>query len=123
MSERAADIEALLKLALVPVDPPQELELRLEETLGTLVELAADELEAWELSSIRDPRNWARLARPVAALAVGSTAAVGLVVLRTQRRRHKRLRESRNVLELASRTVRDAALETRRLIEDVRPRS
>ena len=29
-----------------------------ELTLRSLTELAADELEGWELSSMRDPRNW-----------------------------------------------------------------
>ena len=53
--------------------------------------MAAEELEAWELSAMRDPRNWVR---PVAAAAVGSGAAVGLVLVRTQRRRHKRRREA-----------------------------
>ncbi len=91
MSEQFADFESLLKRALSPVDPPKELEARLEGTLGSLVDLAAEELEAWELSAMRDPRNWVR---PVAAAAIGSGAAVGLVLVRTQRRRHKRRREA-----------------------------
>ena len=122
MSERALDFEDLLHRALAPVEPPAELELRLEMALGSIVEAAADELEAWELSSMRDPRNWAGVARPAAAVVVGGTAAVGLVLVRTQRRRHKRRRESRNVLELAGRTVRDGAQEARRLLEDLTPR-
>ena len=73
--------------ALAPIDPPAELEARLEETLGSLVDLAADELEAWELRAMRDPRNWLR---PAAAAVVGSGAAVGLVLVRTRRRRHRR---------------------------------
>ena len=57
----------------------------------TIVELAADELESWELEAIKDPRNWPRAAiGPATAIVVGSGAAVGLVVLRTQRKRHKR---------------------------------
>ena len=70
MSEQFADFESLLKRALSPVEPPKELEARLEGTLGSLVDMAAEELEAWELRAMRDPRNWVR---PVAAAAIGST--------------------------------------------------
>ena len=111
-----ADIESLLKLARSPVEPPKELEARLELTFGSLVDMAAEELEAWELSSMRDPRNWVR---PVAAAAVGSGAAVGLVLVRTQRRRHKRRKESRGPVDLLSRTLRDFAREARRVADDV----
>jgi hypothetical protein len=110
------NIESLLKLALSPVEPPKELEARLEVTLGSLVDMAAEELEAWELGAMRDPRNWVR---PVAAAAVGSAAAAGLVVVRTQRRRHKRRREADNALDLLGRTLRDFAREARRVADDV----
>jgi hypothetical protein len=116
VSEQFADIETLLKRALSPVEPPKELEARLEVTLGSLVDMAAGELEAWELSAMRDPRNWVR---PVAAAAVGSSAAVGLVLVRTQRRRHKRRRESHNAVDLLGRTMRDLAREARRVADDV----
>src|SRR5918995_475098 len=102
MSEQFAEIETLLKRALSPVEPSKELELRLETTLGSLVDMAAEELEAWELSTMRDPRNWVR---PVAAAAVGSTAAIGLVLVRTRRRRHKRRRESHGSVDLFGRTL------------------
>src|SRR5215210_4993675 len=111
-----ADIEALLKRALSPVEPPKELEARLEGTLGSLVDMAAGELEAWELSAMRDPRNWVR---PAAAAAVGSGAAVGLVLVRTQRRRHKRRKESDSSVDLLGRTLRDLAREARRVADDV----
>jgi hypothetical protein len=116
MSEQFADIETLLKRALSPVDPPKELEARLEGTLGSLVDMAADELESWEMSAMRDPRNWVR---PVAAAAIGSGAAVGLVLVRTQRRRHKRRKESDSAVDLLGRTVRDLAREARRVADDV----
>jgi hypothetical protein len=119
MTERTIDIEAMLRQALAPVEPPAELKLRLETTLGSLVEMAADELEAWELSTLGDPKNWARLGRPAAAAVVGSAAAVGLVVLRTQRNRHKRRAQSRNVAELAVRTLRDGGREARRLLDEL----
>jgi hypothetical protein len=107
-----ADFESMLKRAL----SPKELEARLEVTLGSLVDMAAEELEAWELSAMRDPRNWVR---PVAAAAVGSSAAVGLVLVRTQRRRHKRRREAHGTADLLSRTLRDLAREARRVGDDL----
>ena len=78
-----------------PVDPPERAAGAHGATLDSLVELAADELEAWELGAMRDPRNWPRAALgPAAAIVVGTGAAAGLVVLRTQRRRHKRRAQS-----------------------------
>ena len=111
-----ADIESMLRRALLPVEPSKELEARLEGTLGTLVDMAADELEAWEMSAMRDPRNWVR---PVAAAAIGSTAAVGLALVRTQRRRHKRRKESAGTVDLLGRTLRDLAREARRVGDDL----
>jgi hypothetical protein len=119
MSERAIDIETMLRQALAPVEPPAELKVRLETTLGSLIELAADELESWELSTLGDPKNWARLGRPAAAAVVGSAAAIGLVVLRTQRHRHRRRAQSSNLAELAIRTLRDGGREARRLLDDL----
>src|SRR5215208_3846854 len=117
------DIEARLRAALAPVDPPEELAVRMELRLGTLVELAADELEAWELSSIRDPRNWPRAAlRPAAAVVIGVGAGAGLVFLRTRRRRHKRRAQAHNAFDLAERTLRDLGREALRVFEDASPR-
>ncbi|HEY2216612.1 MAG TPA: hypothetical protein VGH21_03890 [Solirubrobacteraceae bacterium] len=78
-----ADFEALLREALSPVDPPEDLVSRVEMTLVNLTELASEELEAWELSAMRDPRNWVR---PAAAIVAGSAAGAALVVLRARRR-------------------------------------
>src|SRR5918999_6464382 len=111
-----ADIESLLKRALSPVEPPKELEARMEGTLGSLVDMAAEELEAWELTAMRDPRNWVR---PVAAAAIGSGAAVGLVLVRTQRRRHKRRKEAASTVDLVGRTLRDLRREARRVTDDL----
>jgi hypothetical protein len=119
MSERAIDIETMLRQALAPVEPPAELKVRLETTLGSLVELAADELESWELVTLSDPKNWARLGRPAAAAVVGSAAAAGLIVLRTQRNRHRRRAQSSNVASFAFRTLRDGGREARKLLGDL----
>ena len=117
------DIEARLKAALAPIEPPEELALRMESRLDTLVEMAADELEAWELSAMRDPRNWPRAAiRPAAAVIVATGAGAGLVLLRTRRRRHKRRAQSHGALDLAERTLRDVAREALRVFEDAAPK-
>jgi hypothetical protein len=117
------DLEARLRQALAPVDPPEELAARMELRLGSLVELAADELEAWEASALRDPRNWPRAAiGPAAAVVIGVGAGAGLVFLRTRRRRHKRRAHAHGALDLAERTLRDAAREALRVFEDAAPR-
>src|SRR3954447_16995531 len=120
MTERTADFETMLRRAFAPVEPPLELQQRLETTPGSLIELAADEVDAWGLSSLRGPKNLARLGRPAAAAVVGSAAAVGLVVLRTQRQRHRRRAQSSSVGELAFRTLRDGGREARRLLDEMR---
>jgi hypothetical protein len=92
MSDQAAgDFEEIIRRALAPVEPPEDLPMRLESTLRTLTEMAVDELEGWELSAMRDPRNWVR---PVAAIAVGTAAGAGLIVLgwRHQHRRQRSMR-------------------------------
>jgi hypothetical protein len=83
MNEAVPNLESLLRRALAPVEPPADLVGRVEETLTNLTELAAEELEGWELSAMRDPRNWAR---PAAALVVGGAAGAALVALRVRRR-------------------------------------
>jgi hypothetical protein len=115
MSSGAAEFEALLREALTPVDPPADLAQRLELTLVNLTELAQDELESWELSAMRDPRNWVR---PAAAALVGATAGTALVVLRVRGRHRTRRQQSANLLELAERTLHDVADEARRILPD-----
>jgi hypothetical protein len=115
-------MERRLRAALAPVDPPVHLQQRLETTLDNIVELAADELESWEIEAIKDPRNWPRAALgPATAVVLGGGAAVGLVVLRTQRRRHKRRAQAKGVRDLAARTVRDAAREALKVFSDLTP--
>ena len=119
MTERAESFETLLRQALAPIDPPAELQARVEEQLTSLVDLAADELDAFELGDMKDPRNWAR---PALATVIGSSAAVGLVLMRAQRKRHKRRAASSNPLDLAGRTLRDLADEATHLVEAARRR-
>ena len=115
MSEQFADFEGLLRRALTPVEPPESLSVRLESTLETLTEAAAEELEGWELGAMRDPRNWVR---PVAAAAIGTAAGAGLVFVRV-RNQHKREKRHTQGVELAEKTMRSAADEIRRLIDRV----
>jgi hypothetical protein len=111
----ATEFEALLREALTPVDPPADLAHRLELTLVNLTELAQDELESWELSAMRDPRNWVR---PAAAAVVGASAGTALVVLRVRARHRTRKQESSNLIDLAGQTLHDIAEEARRILPD-----
>ena len=97
-----------------PVDPPETLTTRLESTLQELTELAAEELESWELSSMRDPRNWVR---PVVAAGVGATAGTALVILRVRSKNKRHRAQSRDILDLAERTLKDVADEARNLLD------
>jgi hypothetical protein len=115
MSTGVTDFEALLREALSPVDPPDDLNARMELTLINLTELAQDELEAWELSAMRDPRNWVR---PAAAAVLGASAGTALVVLRVRSRHRARKQQSSNLFELAERTLQDFAEEARRVLPD-----
>jgi hypothetical protein len=95
MSEREqppqADVENLLRSALRPIEPPEKLPDRVEETLTAVTEAAAEELSAWadeltesELAALRDPRNWVR---PAAAAAAGGVAGGALLLFEMRRRR------------------------------------
>jgi hypothetical protein len=99
MSDR---VEQLLRSALVPVEPPEALSDRLERGLSELTE--ATELADWELSAMRDPRNWGR---PVAAIVVGSVAAGGLVLVRARQQQKKRQATGLHALEKSIRGVAD----------------
>lgn len=101
MSDR---VERLLRTALVPVEPPERLSDRLERGLSELTEAAATELADWELSAMRDPRNWGR---PAAAIVVGSVAAGGLVLVRARQQQKKRQATGLHALERSLRGVAD----------------
>jgi hypothetical protein len=120
MSDTLSNFELLLREALAPVEPPDDLALRLESTLTSITELAVEELESWELSTMRDPRNWAR---PAAAVVVGGAAGAALVLLRARRRAQHApggLTGARwpSLDRTAERAIRDLGRETRKLLGD-----
>lgn len=93
----ATDLERLLTDALRPIEPPERLSGRIEDTLSAITQAAAQDLSDWaeelsesELRALRDPRNWVR---PVVAVGVGGVAAGSLVVMEL-RRRSRRSSES-----------------------------
>jgi hypothetical protein len=108
------DFEGLLRRALAPVEPPDDFALRIEQTLQAITDIAAEELEGWEVGAMRDPRNWPTVARPVAAVAVGSAAGAALVVLRV---RAGRKRRPSDPIGYVDHTVRAAVHEVRRLLD------
>ncbi len=92
----AIDVERLLSDALRPIEPPEKLSGRLEETFASITQAAADELSDWadefsesELAALRDPRNWVR---PVVAATAGGVATGALVLLEMRRRGRHRAR-------------------------------
>ena len=99
MSDR---VEQLLRSALVPVEPPEALSDRLERGLSELTEVAAQELADWELSAMRDPRNWVPT---VTAIVVGGAAAGGLVLVRARQQHKKRQTSGLKALERSMRGV------------------
>jgi hypothetical protein len=115
VSGAAPNFESLLREALAPVEPPEGLVERLEGTLTSITEMAADELETWELAAMRDPRNWAR---PAAALLVGGAAGTALVLLRARRRAHASPGGVGGARDSAERALRELSREARKLLGD-----
>jgi hypothetical protein len=85
----------------------------MEAALVNLTEFAQDELESWELRTMRDPRNWVR---PAAAVVIGASAGTALVMLRVRGRHRARRQQSGSLRELAERTMQDFAEEARRVL-------
>jgi hypothetical protein len=88
------DVEQLLGDALRPIEPPERLSARFEDTLAAVTQAAAEELSDWaeelsesELRALRDPRNWVR---PVVAVGAGGAATGALVLLELRRRGRNR---------------------------------
>jgi hypothetical protein len=116
MTDAASNLEALLREALAPVEPPEDLILRLESALTSITEMAAEELHEWELAAMRDPRNWAR---PATALLVGTAAATALVILRARRRPPEPpsgLPAARAAAERALQALQELGRDTRRVL-------
>ncbi|HVC06450.1 MAG TPA: hypothetical protein VND98_02540 [Solirubrobacterales bacterium] len=98
------DVERLLVDALRPIEPPERLSGRVEDTLSAVTQAAAEELSDWaeelsesELRALRDPRNWVR---PVVAVSAGGIATGALVLLEARRR--SRQNAKAHVLRIAS---------------------
>ena len=111
----SANVEALLREALAPVEPPVRMTEQLESRLTLLAEAAQEELDSWELAMMRDPRNWVR---PVLAAGVTVTAGSALVALRVRNRQQSRRKQSSTLKEYAERTLQDIAEEARRVLPD-----
>lgn len=91
MADARPELERLLADALRPIEPPEDLAGRMEQTLSAVTEAAVSELSEWadelsdaELAALRDPRNWVR---PMAAVTAGGLAGTALVLLELRRRR------------------------------------
>jgi hypothetical protein len=85
-----SEVESLLADALRPIEPPERLSGRVEDTLSAVTQAAAEELSDWaeelsdsELRALRDPRTWVR---PVVAVGAGGLATGALLVLEARRR-------------------------------------
>jgi len=104
------DVEARLRSALRPVDPPGSLSDRLEARLVEVADAAAEELADWELRAMRDPRNWAR---PAAAAVAGAAAGGALIIVRARRGQRQRNVNRARELERNLRELADAAFRRR----------
>ncbi len=98
-----SDIERRLAFALAPVEPRgSDFTARLERALTDLSDAAAEDLGAWELRAMRDPRNWAR---PMAAAVIGGLAGGALVVVQARQRQRRRREGGGSTLERAARSA------------------
>jgi hypothetical protein len=97
-----SEVERLLRSALVPVEPPERLSDRLERGLSELTQAAAGELADWELSAMRDPRNWAR---PVGAAVIVTVAGGALVLVRARQQQRRRESSGLRSLQQGARDV------------------
>src|SRR5881394_26748 len=99
------DVERLLGDALRPIEPPERLSGRFEDTLAAVTQAAAEELSDWaeelsesELRALRDPRNWVR---PVVAVGAGGIATGALLLVEMRGRGRQQTKSG--IRELASR--------------------
>jgi hypothetical protein len=115
MTEALPNLEALLREALAPVEPSEDLIERVESTLTSITEMAAEELHDWEISAMRDPRNWVR---PAGAVVLGGAAGAALLLLGARRRAQADISHGpiAGARAGAERALRDLGRETRRLL-------
>ncbi|MGC9219828.1 MAG: hypothetical protein ACP5H2_00575 [Solirubrobacteraceae bacterium] len=109
------NVEALLREALAPVEPPLRLAEQVESTLAALHEAASEELDGWELAAMRDPRTWWPTAVAVTVTVVAGTA---LVALRVRTRQQARRGQHTSLRRAAERTIKDISEEARRIRPD-----
>lgn len=91
------NVEELLRSALVPIEPPEDLVDRLEVTLADITDAATEELSDWELAAMRDPRNWVK---PATAIAAGGIAGAALLLVRSRKRKTGEIDLSGSIGEL-----------------------
>ena len=106
-----SEVERLLRGALVPIDPPEDLGERMERRLSAMTDAAVDEWADWDEDAFRDPRRWARL---VVAGVVGAGAGGALVLVRAQQKRKHR--EARGLAAL-QKGMREVAGDVRRRLD------
>ncbi len=112
------DVERLLGDALRPIEPPERLSGRFEDTLAAVTQAAAEELSDWaeelsesELRALRDPRNWVR---PVVAVGAGGIATGALVLLELRRRGRQQTKSRLRSVTAVSRPAACASMEQSR---------
>lgn len=103
---KSRDIEGLLRSALAPVDPPEDMVAHLEDTLSEITLAAAEELSDWEVASMRDPRNWVK---PATAVAAGAVAGGALLLVRSRKRHGGRSDEVSDLIKEALKAGRRTA--------------
>ena len=97
-----SEVERLLRSALVPVEPSEAMSDRLERHLSEITDAAVEELADWELSAMRDLRNWGPTA---AAVVVGGVGAGALVLVRARQQQRRREATGLRALEHSMRAV------------------
>lgn len=114
MSQRPNEIELLLSRVLSPVEPPERLKESVQARLEKWTDQAVDDIESWEISAMRDPRNWGKIVKPAAGAAVVATAGTALVLLRAHNQ--SKQQKSLDPFEAAEKTARLVAEEARKLL-------
>jgi hypothetical protein len=111
--EHPVRIERLLETALAPIEPPagfvDELEAKLTDVQAAARE-ALEVLADFDLTAMRDPRNWVR---PAVAVVAGTAAGTALVLLQVRRGRRQRAGGLKGLAEQGGKDLLDAVEWTR----------